>query len=339
MSADSGASALLQRTASDTCPACGDTLPLLVVHEWGPEPVLCQIADDGNLRLGARQAPGPHAVACINGPGSDRPRLIAHAARCRAGGLFARFIGPSEVVLLNDRGEPHGRPIRIRHTRDREACAIVARCLLTGRSVRLPGDGRATGKRVPSKRVAELTGLRADEDPVALHPLVAAAQAGHDAGALSPTGASTRVLVDAGVLAREIHAAAGPAFWWTSIGEHAADLQDQTVDTMRFESPPTIDMSDPVDGLLALWVHKARSSSGYRTCSGIDAAAHDQALAALNHHDWLALAGIDSAVQDALRAAHDTADRDGHARLEAWRTDGPHSAGLGGAADQQLALL
>ena len=99
--------------------------------------------------------------------------------------------------MLDDPASRHGRPVQVRHS-DRSTRPLLVRCLLTGRSLRLRGDGGATGKRVDPKRTGELLGLTAvSHDVEALHPLAAAGRAAAGAGAVGPDNTANPLLLAA----------------------------------------------------------------------------------------------------------------------------------------------
>ena len=347
------AQALLDATPHADCPACNERLPLLLVPEWGTRPRLCQVDADGPMRLAAGVAHDTHAVVCFNGPKvPGSPTFVAHWARCTANGLFAESLAHATVLVLDDPASPHGRPVQVRHVdgRDSPDATVLVRCLLTGRSLRLPGDGRATGRRVDTKRVGELLGLSADaRDVEALHPLAAAGRAASDAGVVGPDNTANRPLLAAGLLDDETAALTArrnpgePEYWWLRIGVSAGDLQDDTIPSWPpWGMPrPVVDVADPAAALLVLWLHCARDHDRTGPRGG-RTAAQRELLDALGDDEWFAAAAVDERVRRAIGAAYDNAELEGAARLAAWRSDGPHSRGARAADDggaQQLALI
>ena len=347
--ASATAQALLDATPRARCPACNELLTLLLVPEWDDRPRLCQVDPDGPMRLAAGADHRAHAVVCFNGPKvPGSPTFVAHWARCSANGLFAESLGPGTVVVLDDPASRHGRPVQVRHS-DRSTRPLLVRCLLTGRSLRLRGDGGATGKRVDPKRTGELLGLTAASHEVeALHPLAAAGRAAADTGAVGPDNTANQLLLAAGLLDDETAALIArrdpgePEHWWLRIGVTVGDLQDDTVPHWPpWTMPrPAVDPTDPAAVLLVLWLHCARdhTRTGPR---GRLSDAERALLDALGDEEWFAAAAIDARVRKAMAAAYDTAEHEGAARLAAWRRDGPHSSGARAAdgGEQQLALI
>ena len=341
------AQALLDATPHARCPACHELLALLLVPEWDDRPRLCQVDREGPMRLAAGADHRAHAVVCFNGPKvAGSPTFVAHWARCTANGLFAESLGPGTVVVLD--ASRHGRPVQVRHS-DRSTWPLLVRCLLTGRSLRLRGDGGATGKRVDPKRTGELLGLIAVSHEVeALHPLAAAGRAAADAGAVGPDNTANRLLLAAGLFDDETAALIArcdprePEHWWLRIGVSAGDLQDDTIPHWPpWTMPrPTVDPTDPAAALLVLWLHCARDPD--RTGPRGGRTGPQRALLdALSDDEWFAAAAIDERVRAAMAAAYANAEREGTERLAAWRSDGPHSAGARPAdgGEQQLAML
>ena len=343
------AQALLDATPRARCPACSELLVLLRVPEWDDKPRLCQIDSEGPMRMEAGTDHSAYAVVCFNGPKvPGSPTFVAHWARCSANGLFAESLGPGTVVVLDDPVSRHGWPVMVRHN-DRGDRPLLVRCLLTGRSLRLRGDGGATGRRVDSGRVGELLGLTAATHTVeALHPLAAAGRAAAEAGAIGPDNTANRLLLTAGLLDDETAELVAcrdpgePEHWWLRIGVSAGDLQDDTIAHWPpWTMPrPAVDPADPAAALLALWLHCARDHA--RTGPRGGRTAPQRALLdALGDDAWFAAAALDERVRAAMAVAYATAEDAGIARLAAWRSDGPHGAGArpDDGAEQQLALL
>ena len=199
------------------------------------------------------------------------------------------------------------------------------------------------------ERTGELLGLTASSHDVeALHPLATAGRAAAAAGAVGPDNTANHLLLAAGLLDDDTAALIGrrdarePEYWWLRIGVTVGDLLDDTIPHWPpWTMPrPAVNEADPASALLVLWLHCARdhARTGPRGGRGD---AQRAALDALSDEQWFAAAAIGRDVRDAMAAAYDSAEREGAARLAAWRRDGPHCANArqAGGGEQQLALI
>jgi len=306
------------------CPACQRTLPMLVISDWGIEPVPCDIEPGGNLRLPADppRTDAGHYVAAINGVPTPALRLVCHAARCPRNGLFAQFHrGP---ILLDEPGHAHPRPALITRAlwSHGQTTGLLARCLLTGELLVLPDRGQRTGQQLTHRQLLERCGLDA-HSPVKA-PLIAACLAAHQTKALAPREVTARALIDAGLLPASIRTDEPPEFWWTQdIGEIALELRHDVPQMQSRGEVPDLPPDDPIDLLLAVWDWRVQQDSTWAHCSGIDTDAALGVQAAITPDQWRQRAGITDEAITAMRAAHDAEHERAQARLAAWRADGP----------------